>query len=149
MVMSTAPVSGTLCASTNDQEKKSELWSPRGRWLCEQPSHGLQQFFGVRPQRFPPDPDPVLPRHGEGRPLRRPRAAMLGRHGLSGNLLFPDDKPETDTGATFRRTTGAKPAPGMQPTHFNAEKAKPLRPSLLLRDRTQRSPLLYVETDHC
>lgn len=103
MVMSTAPVSGTLCASTNDQEKKSELWILRERWLREQPSHGLQQLFGVRPQRFPPGlgpPCPVL--HGEGRPIRRPRAAMLDCDSMSGNLLFPDDEPETDTSATFR-----------------------------------------------
>lgn len=98
MVMSTAPVSGTLCASTNDQEKKSERWSLRERWLREQPSHGLQQFFGVRPQRFPPR----LVLHGEGRPIRRPRAAMLDRDAVSGYLLFPDDEPEADTSATFR-----------------------------------------------
>lgn len=102
MVMSTAPVSGPLPASTKDQEKKSELWSVGDRWLREQPSHGLQQLFGVGPQR--PPPGPAL--HGEGRPVRRPRAAVLGGGGggggVGGELLFPDDEPETDTSAPFR-----------------------------------------------
>lgn len=100
MVMSTAPVSGPLPASTNDQEKKSELWSVRERWLRQQPSHGLQQLFGVGPQRLPSGP--AL--HGEGRPVRRPRAAVLagGGGGVGGELLFPDDEPETDTSAPFR-----------------------------------------------
>lgn len=100
MVMPAAPVSGTLRASANDQEKKSELWRLRPRRLLEQPSHGLQQLLGVRPQRLPPRP--VLRLHGEGRPVRRPPAAMLGRDAVSGKLLFPDDEPGTDTSATFR-----------------------------------------------
>lgn len=42
-------------------------------------------------------------------------------------------------------TKSVKVAAGIWATHFNAENAKPLRPSLLLQDETQHSPLLYVK----
>lgn len=43
------------------------------------------------------------------------------------------------------RTEIVKVAAGIGPTHFKAENAKPLRPSLLLQGETQHSPLLYVK----
>lgn len=74
--------------------------------MPEQPSHGLQQLFGVRPQRPPPGPALLaLLLHGERRPDRRPRAAMLDRDGVSGKLLFPDDEPEADRSATLEHST--------------------------------------------
>lgn len=105
LVMFTTSVSGTLFASANDQEKKSDLWIPKELRLHERPSHRLQQVFGVRPQRFPPGlrPScPVLCLRGAGHCLVCPWAAVLGRDGVSGNLLFTDDEPETDTSGTFR-----------------------------------------------
>lgn len=102
LVMFTTSVSGTLFASANDQEKKSDFWIPKELRFRERPSHRLQQVFGVRPQRFPPGLGPSCPVRGAGHRLGRPWAAVLGRDSMSGNLLFPDDEPETDTDGTFR-----------------------------------------------
>lgn len=75
LVMFTTSVSGTLFASANDQGKKSDFWIPKELRLRERPSHGLQQVFGVRPQRFAPGLRPscpvLLPR-GVGNRLGRP-----------------------------------------------------------------------------
>lgn len=117
--------------------------------LCEQPSHRLQQGFGVRLQRLPADLRPaclVLPLYSSDRPLGRPRAAALGRDGVSGDLFFPNDEPEADNEWNLETTTKTvKQVAGIWPTHFNAENAKPLRPSLLLQDETQHLSLLYVK----
>lgn len=99
LVMFTTSVSGTLFASANDQEKKSDLWMLREPCLCERPSHQLQQVFGVRLQRLPAGLRPscrVLRLCSSDRPLRWPRAAALGRDVVSGDLFFPNDEPETD-----------------------------------------------------
>lgn len=142
LVMFATFVSGTLFASTNDREEKSELWILGGPWLSEWSSHWLQQSFGVRLQRFPPDLGPyrsVLCLDGPDSPLRQPRAAMFSCDTMSGNLLFPNNEPERDNETTLseRASKMARAAAGIWPTHFNAEKAKPLSPSLLLQDETQ------------
>lgn len=72
--------------------------------MCEWPSHRLQQVFGVRLQRLPADLRPscrVLRLYSTDRPLGRPRAAALGRDGVSGDLFFPNDEPETDKEQNF------------------------------------------------
>lgn len=67
--------------------------------LCEQPSHQLQQIFGVGLQRLPANLRPlchVLRLSSWNRPHGRLRAAPLSRYDMSGDLFLTNDEPEMD-----------------------------------------------------